>query len=152
MESHMVASQPGSGSCSKRNLWGTKFSFTSVKPKKNGEMNMEKKKQEKICYGKFPMGSEFCYVVHFQLEFKTVGHSLPGVRIVQFVPNFTSCSFFARIGLSVDHSDHSIHTPSDCPLIICNFGPNKDSLDLTVPLWKNRFTPLVTSKPFLVDR
>ena len=47
MESHMVASQPGSGSCSKRNLWGTKFSFTSVKRKKNGEMNVEKIKTRK---------------------------------------------------------------------------------------------------------
>ena len=124
--------------------------FCQTEKKRGNERG--KKKQGKICYGKFPMGSEFCYVVHFQLEFKTVGHSLPGVRIVRFVPNFTSCSFFARIGLSVDHSDHSIHIPSDCPLIICNFGPNKDSLDLTVPLWKNCFTPLVTSKPFLVDR
>ena len=50
MESHMVASQPGSGSCSKRNLWGTKFSFTSVKPKKNGEMNMEKKTRKNMLW------------------------------------------------------------------------------------------------------
>ena len=52
MESHMVASQPGSGSCSKRNLWGTQFSFTSVKQKKKtGNERGKKQNKEKHAKG-----------------------------------------------------------------------------------------------------
>ena len=52
MESHMVASQPGSGSCSKQNLWGTQFSFTSVKwEKKTGNERGKKQNKEKHAKG-----------------------------------------------------------------------------------------------------
>ena len=104
MESHMVASQPGSGSCSKRNLWGTKFSFTSVKwKKKRGNERGKNKNKEKYAVGNCQWDQSFVMLFIFSWNSRRSDIPCPGFEL--------SDSFLT--------SPHVVSLrESDCPSII----------------------------------
>ena len=103
MESHIVASQPGSGLCSKRNLWGTQFSFPSVKQKKMG--NEREKKQNKEKHAKGNCQQDHYFVMLFIFSWNSRQSDIPCLGL--------------ELSDLLQTSPHVVSLQeSDCPLII----------------------------------